>query len=99
MASDAAITSCRYTLSGSLRWRLLDGVWLVHCSGSGATLAADPVDAALLEWLSDGPASAAGLTSRLGLASQAELPPDIAQGVEIRLLSWLQQGWLVVMDD
>lgn len=99
MAADAAITACRYALSGSLRWRLLDGVWLVHCSGSGATLAADMVDAALLEWLGDGPASAADLTSRLGLASQAELPLDTAQGVEFRLLTWLQQGWVVVMND
>lgn len=88
----------RYALAGPLNWRLLDSTWLVHSSASGATLAADAVDAVLLEFLGDGPASVADLTAQLAGASDAVLPPDAAQGIEARLLAWVQQG-LVVLDD
>jgi len=88
-----------YALSGPLRWRNLDGQWLVHCCASGATMVADPVDAALLEWLGDGPASAADLALRLEVASGAQMPPDSQQGIDERLQAWLQHGWVDVMDD
>ncbi|HOX69878.1 MAG TPA: hypothetical protein PKV56_18705 [Burkholderiaceae bacterium] len=78
---------------------MLDGVWLVHSSASGATMAADAVDAALLELLGDGPVSATLLTRRLSDAVQVLLPPDAVVGVESHLQGLLQHGWLVVLDD
>lgn len=87
-----------YALTGVLRWRQLDGQWLVHCSASGATLHADPVDAALLEWLSDGPATVTDLAARLAAATDAALPDGTNVGIDARLQAWLQQGWVDLMD-
>jgi hypothetical protein len=98
VAVDGMSLDQRYVLTGALWWRNLDGQWLVHFSASGATLTADAVDAALLEWLSDGPTTGKGLASRLAAASGTELPSDTDKGIDARLQAWLQHGWVDLMD-
>ena len=63
-------------------------------------MVADPVDAALLELLGDGPATAAGLVGRLEVVSGIglDLPDDAEHGVAARLQDWLRNGWVDLMD-
>ena len=64
-----------YCLLEQLTWRELDGEWLVYQERTALVLTLEPVAAAVLGMLEDGPASCSNLASKLSKA--LDLPSEV----------------------
>lgn len=82
----------RWRLGGLtvLHWQHLDGDWAVFDSGSGQTLAADPVLAATMMALESGCESLSAIEAQVRADLQADRDPDLLTRVE-EALAFLQQ--------
>ena len=66
----------RYALLGDLKWRDLDGEWVIFSVKSGSLLQADAMTAALCSLLEHQAATAVELLGQI--ADSIEMPPDAA---------------------
>lgn len=85
----------RYRLSGPLRWRRLDGEWLVYSTATGALRHADAVDAAVFVLLEAGAATAEGLSAALAAETGQTLSAAHRDGLSDLLDQLELAGFLV----
>jgi hypothetical protein len=75
------VNTADYWLPERLTWRELDGEWLVYQERTALVLTLEPVAAAVVGMLEDGPASCSNLAARLGKAL------DLPSGVDVNAVT------------
>lgn len=71
--SDASLLG----LQEPLRWRCIDGVWLVFGASSGALFQADPLTAAVLSLIEEAPSTPTDIARRIAQDTEIDVTPEL----------------------
>lgn len=71
-----------FSLQEPLRWRCLDGEWLVFGTSSGALLRPDPLGAAILALLDESPLSLEAIVQRIASDTETAITPALRERVD-----------------
>lgn len=60
-----------------LRWRCIDGEWLVFGASSGALFQADPLTAAILSLIEEAPSTQTEIARRIARDTEIDVTPEL----------------------